>query len=124
MSDEIKTKAHAPRQSHQERAAHFKRKSLELQREVNALNRELRDARNRFYAEGSAETLAALYRKLGDDDLLTWFSDKYMGRTVRKPPFHLHPEVEARVRRETEDLLRRMGIKSRGPSWDMKELVL
>lgn len=99
------------------RGDYFRAKSDAYKQEIAALKRQLRDARALGYAEGSGETLAAIYRRLsevGEDGLVEWFNRLYLGRRTRKPPFGLPPEIEAVVREETEALMIRKGILFRG----------
>lgn len=99
------------------RGDHFRAKAQAYKQEIVTLKRELRDARALGYAEGSGETLSAIYRRLsevGEDGLVEWFNNLYLGRRTRKPAFHLPPEIEAIVREETEALMIRKGIYFRG----------
>src|SRR5579863_4310235 len=90
------------------RAEQWKQKSIELTRTIGKLVTE----RERAFARGSMTTLGAVHAALDDEILQIWLGQRMMSARVRVPPFKLPPEIEAAVRAEIADLLKRSGIKS------------
>jgi hypothetical protein len=80
----------------------------DLKTQVRILEQE----RGREYAEGSAKMLASVYAALGTLELNLWLSQKLLGARTRRPPFNLPPEIEADVRAEVAECLRRCGNKN------------
>jgi hypothetical protein len=92
--------------NYKERAAHFKLKSEDLQRAVNALRRELKDVRAAAFAAGSAVTLRDVYRALGDD-----LAVELSGLMGSRSASNLDPAIEEMVSQGVADLRERAGIK-------------
>jgi hypothetical protein len=90
----------------------FKTKLLQAKHQIVLMRRKL-DER---FCEGSAQTMAAVYKALPTDDAAIALSQLMMASRVKKPPFNLSPEVEEAARREAIAVLQASGFDFDGDS--------
>jgi hypothetical protein len=93
------------------RADHFKLRLAVATKEIAALRRELREVHHDRFVEGSARTMAAVYRSI-DDIMGMWLGQKMLSCRTKTPPFHLPTATEQIVRREIAALLKACEIES------------